>query len=61
MADVLSLPAVEVYREMSAEPVVPNLDPPVASETDRLEELAVRHGRNYDAYLVTEPGWEYFW
>ena len=20
-----------------------------------------RHGRSYDAYLVTEPGWEYFW
>ena len=28
---------------------------------DPLEELAFREGRNYDAYLVTEPGWERFW
>ena len=28
---------------------------------ERLEEFAFRYGRSYDAYLVTEPGWEYFW
>ena len=61
MADVLSLSAAPLCREMSAEPVVPVLGLSVGSEADRLEELAVRHGRNYDAYLVTEPGWEYFW
>lgn len=27
----------------------------------RLDELAFRHGRTYDGYLVTEPDREYFW
>jgi len=30
-------------------------------EAQRLEEFAVRYGRSYDAYLATEPGWDYFW
>ena len=31
------------------------------SQAEALEELAFREGRNYDACLVTEPGWECFW
>ena len=30
-------------------------------EDARAEEFAVRFGRAYDAYLITEPGWEHFW
>jgi phosphatidylglycerol lysyltransferase len=30
-------------------------------DAKRLEDYAVRYGRSYDAYLVTEPGWDYFW
>ncbi len=35
--------------------------PPCASHVDGLEAYAFRYGRNYDAYLTTEPGWEPFW
>jgi phosphatidylglycerol lysyltransferase len=31
------------------------------SVDDRLEQFAFRFGQGYDAYFVTEPGWEQFW
>ena len=35
--------------------------PHLGSDADDLEQYAFQYGRAYDAYLVTEPGWECFW
>ena len=41
--------------------LAPSLDWPLADDAARAEHYAFRFGRAYDAYLVTEPGWEHFW
>ncbi len=45
----------------TAAALAPSLNRPLADDTARAEHYAYRFGRAYDAYLVTEPGWEHFW
>jgi len=45
----------------AAATLAPSLHRPLADDTARAEHYALRFGRAYDAYLVTEPGWEHFW
>ena len=44
-----------------SEVAVMDCPPQCGSQRDRLERLAFRYGQHYDSYLVTEPGWGYFW
>jgi len=39
----------------------PSLHRPPIDDAARAERYAARFGQAYDAYLVTEPGWEHFW
>jgi len=39
----------------------PFLHSPLVDDTARAEHYAACFGQAYDAYLVTEPGWEHFW
>ncbi len=48
-------------RRPLAAALAPSLHRPLADDTARAEDYAFRFGRAYDAYLVTEPGWEHFW
>jgi len=41
--------------------LAPSPHRPLPDETTRAEQYAAAFGRAYDAYLVTEPGWEHFW
>jgi phosphatidylglycerol lysyltransferase len=47
-----TLPGTEYYRRLAEMPL---------ELRARLDDLAYRHGRTYDSYLVTEPDREYFW
>ena len=45
----------------AAATLAPSLHRPLADDAARAEHYAARFGQAYDAYLVTEPGWEHFW
>ena len=51
----------ESWEQAIASPRVPAPHFPLTSEADRAGEYAFRYGRCYDAYLVAESGWKYFW
>ena len=48
--------ALEATRSLA-----PSLHRPLADDAALAGHYAARFGVAYDAYLVTEPGWEYFW
>ena len=53
--------AITERRPPAATTLAPSLHRPLADDAARAEQYALRFGRAYDAYLVTEPGWEHFW
>jgi phosphatidylglycerol lysyltransferase len=54
-------PAMAITDLRAPAVLAPSLDWPLADDAARAEQYALRFGRAYDAYLVTEPGWEHFW